>query len=123
MAFKLGSESRDKHGYNGNKFEKDEVSVPGVPIIRKDLDEGVDAEANIDGSIFIGNHILPGSEEERKILMHEMKHIVDMKTGKLSYTDNSITWMGEKHVRKDGLINYNGEWKQEGDPSLPWEGH
>ena len=55
--------------------------------------------------------------------MHEMKHIVDMKTGKLSYTDNSITWMGEKHVRKDGLINYNGEWKQEGDPSLPWEGH
>ena len=33
MAFKLGSESRDKHGYNGNKFEKDEVSVPGVPVI------------------------------------------------------------------------------------------
>jgi hypothetical protein len=125
MAFKLGSENR-KINYNNpkNTFDdKDDASVPGTPVIRKELAPGVDAEANIDGSIYIGEHIVPGSEQERKVLMHEMKHIVDMKTGKLSYTDNSITWMGEKHVRKDGLINYNGEWKQEGDPSLPWEGH
>ena len=123
MAFKLGSESRDKHGYNGNKFEKDEVSVPGVPVIRKDLDEGVDAEANIDGSIFIGNHILPGSEEERKILMHEMQHIVDMKTGRLSYDDDKITWDGEEYARKHGFIKFNEEWYEEGDTELPWERH
>ena len=52
-----------------------------------------------------------------------MGHIVDMKTGKLSYTDHTITYMGETHERKDGKINYNGEWLPEGDASFPWEKH
>ena len=124
MGFKLGSENR-KMNYNTakNRFDKDDASVPGTPILRKDLAKGVMGEANDDCSIFISNKVIPGSEEERKILMHEMKHLVDMKVGKLAYTDNDITWMGESYERKKGKINYNGEWLPEGDTTFPWEQH
>ena len=123
MAFKLGSESRNFSGEGKNKFDKDDASVPGVDVIRKDLPSGIDAEANNDGTIFIGNHIEPGSQQERKVLMHEMKHMVDMKTGKLAYDDTSITWMGISHRRHIGMIQYNGEWLPEGSTQLPWEKH
>ena len=124
MAFKLGSENRKiSYGDTKNRFNRDEASVPGTPVIRKKLDGGIKAEANIDGTIFLDESVVPGSEEERGILMHEMKHMVDMKTGKLSYDDDSISWMGEKYERKDGKINYNGKWHQEGDYTLPWEKH
>ena len=81
------------------------------------------AEANNDGSIFLSNKVEPGSAEERKILMHEMKHLVDMKVGKLAYTDNDITWMGESYERKNGKIKYNGKWSPEGSTDFPWEQH
>ena len=110
MAFKLGGESRGSGRTPKNVFNKEDASVPGVPVIRKDnLAKGIMAEANDDGTIFISNKIEPGSAEERKILMHEMKHMVDMKTGKLSYTDDTITWMGEKHPREKGMINFEGQ--------------
>ena len=123
MAFKLGQESR-KHGEpTKNRFNKDDASIPGTDVIRKDLAKGISAEANIDGSIFISNKIEPGSEEERRILMHEMKHLVDMKTGKLSYTDDDITWMGESYPRKNGKIEFDGKWVHEGSKDFPWEQH
>ena len=124
MTFKLGSESRNYNDSpNKNRFNKDDASVPGTPILRKDLAKGIKAEANIDGSIFLSNKVEAGSVEERKILMHEMQHLVDMKVGKLAYTDDDITWMGESYERKKGKINYNGEWLPEGDTTFPWEKH
>jgi len=125
MAFKLGSENRGiRYGEGGNKFQRDDASVPGVPVIRKsNLAKGVMAEANDDGTIFISDKVKPGSEEERKILMHEMKHMVDLKTGKLAYTDDSITWMGEKHERENGNIKFEGKWVPEGSTKFPWEKH
>tara|TARA_R110002167_G_scaffold280432_2_gene486027 strand:- start:259 stop:630 length:372 start_codon:yes stop_codon:yes gene_type:complete len=123
MAFKLGQESRKYGEPTKNRFNKDDASIPGTDVIRKDLAKGISAEANMDGSIFISNKIKPGSEEERKILMHEMKHLVDMKTGKLSYTDDDITWMGESYKREKGQIEYKGEWLPEGDKTFPWEQH
>jgi len=122
MAFKLGSEKRNFPSKK-NCFEKDDCSVPGTPVIRKNLGKGIQAEANIDGSIYLSNKIKPGSEEERRILMHEMKHLVDMKTGKLSYTDDDITWMGETYKRDKGHIRYNGKWLPEGSREFPWEQH
>ena len=124
MAFKLGGENR-KTNYDTakNRFNKDDASIPGVPVIRKDLAKGIKAEANIDGSIFLSNGVEPGSAEERKILMHEMKHLVDMKVGKLAYTDDDITWLGQSYERKKGKINYEGEWLPEGDTTFPWEKH
>ena len=124
MGFKLGSENRkNTYGSGKNRFSKDDASIPGTPVLRKDLPKGIKGEANNDGSIFISNEIQPGSDEERKVLMHEMRHIVDMKTGKLAYTDDDITWMGQTHARADGKIHYNGEWEPEGDMTLPWEQH
>ena len=123
MTFKLGSESRKYNESSKNRFNKDDASIPGTPILRKDLAKGIQAEANMDGSIFLSNSVEPGSQEERKILMHEMQHLVDMKVGKLAYTDDDITWMGEKYERKKGKINYNGEWLPEGSLDFPWEKH
>ena len=126
MAFKLGKESRRVNGPDNVplSFNKDtDASISGTPIFRKDLDKGVKAEANIDGSIYISNEVEPNSEEERMILMHEMQHLVDMKVGKLAYTDDDITWMGEKYDRKNGKIKYFGKWIPEGDKSFPWEQH
>jgi len=121
MAFKLGSEMRSYMGSNKNRFNKDDSSIPGTPVFRKKLQKGIKAEANADGSIFLDKSVVPGSEEERAILMHEMGHIVDMKTGKLKYTDNSLTYMGDEYERKDGMINYDGKWLPEGHGDFPWE--
>lgn len=100
-----------------------EEAAPGVPLIRKKLEGGVRAEANDDHSIFIDNDVVPGSDEERAILSHEMKHLTDMKIGKLKYDDESITWNGNKHPRKNGKIMYDGEWIEEGGKQFPWEKH
>ena len=124
MTFKLGSENRkNTYGSGKNRFSKDDASIPGTPILRKDLPKGIKGEANNDGSIFISNEIQPGSDEEKKVLMHEMRHIVDMKTGKLSYTDNSISYMGNTYPRANGKIYYEGRWEDEGTETFPWENH
>ena len=125
MAFKLGEKSEFSKTMNlAAKFNKDtDASVPGTPVIRKKLDKGIKAEANIDGSIYLSDKVAPNSMEERAILQHEMKHLVDMKIGKLAYTDDSLTWMGDTYERNKGMINYNGEWLPEGDRNFPWEQH
>ena len=115
MAFKLGGENRKiNYGSAKNRFGSDpDASVPGVPVIRKKLDKGIMGEANDDGTIFISDKIEPGSQEERKVLMHEMKHMAD----------NSLTWMNQDYERKNGKINYNGKWLPEGHNDFPWEQH
>jgi len=125
MAFKLGSsrapilnkgQVESKHSY-----KQADSSVPGTPVLRKDLDKGVMGEANNDGSIFISHNLKPGSPEEQHVIMHEMVHMTDMKIGKLAYDDNFIKWNGEIYERKDGMINYNGEMIPEGSKDFPWE--
>tara|TARA_R110000765_G_scaffold188920_1_gene294304 strand:+ start:41 stop:433 length:393 start_codon:yes stop_codon:yes gene_type:complete len=125
MAFKLGSsrtpalnkgQVQSKHSFN-----KDDASVPGTPVLRKDLGKGIMGEANNDGTIFISHDLQPGSEDERHVIMHEMVHQTDMKLGKLKYTDSSITWNGETHARQDGMIQYNDQWFPEGSKDFPWE--
>ena len=124
MAFKLGKESRLSSSNNSkNHFDTSDASVPGVKVIRKSLARGVQGEANNDDTIFLSDKIEPGSAEERKVLMHEMAHMVDMKTGKLAYTDDSLTWMGEDYARSKGKIEYNGQWLPEGNTEFPWEKH
>ena len=124
MGFKLGSQTghRVKKGELKTKFNflnKEDASVPGTPVIRVPLD--VAGEANNDGSIYINESIEPGSDIEREVLMHEMKHVVDMKLGKLDYGDDWIKWNGKHYERKDGMINFNGEWIEEGNDNFPWE--
>ena len=121
MAFKLPNQKTKSFLNSPNNYGS--TSVPGTPILRKDLEDGILGEANNDGSIFLSNNIEEGSEQERSVLMHEMKHMTDMKVGKLGYTDTEVTWNGDKFERQDGHIKYDGQWYPEGDKSFPWEQH
>ena len=100
-----------------------EEACPGTPLYRKTLDGGIKAEANNDGTIFIDESVEPGSAEERQILSHEMKHLTDMKVGKLKYDDNWIKYNGAEYPRAEGKILYEGEWVPEGGKEFPWEKH
>ncbi len=129
MAFKLGSQASDNIS-NGEirskmRFRKDSSSIPGVPVIRKDLGEGIKGEANMDGSIFISNDIEPNSKEEREVLIHEMRHVTDMRIGKLKYEDYHVKWNGKTYRREDidgkDMIEYEGKWTPAGSSELPWE--
>jgi hypothetical protein len=133
MGFKLGTE-RGNRAVNGEirtkmRFNKEsgdpDVSVPGTPIIRKPLENGVMGEANMDGTIYISDKLIPGSFEERQVINHEMRHATDMKVGKLAYGDDFVKFNGETFLRKtiDGkdMINIYGEWKEAGDERFPWE--
>ena len=94
MAFKLGKARQPiASGGNVNKklsFKSDEASVSGTPVLRKKLDEGILGEANMDGTIYISDKIQPNSQEEKQVLLHEMRHATDMKLGKLAYNDDSV---------------------------------
>mgnify|MGYP003676714082 FL=1 len=131
MAFKLGTE-RGLEVTGGEirtkmRFHQEaggDASVPGTPVIRKNLEDGVLGEANMDGSIYLSNTVQPNSHEETQVLLHEMRHATDMKTGKLAYGDdfvehNGITYPRETIGGKD-MIKVDGKWKEAGS-NFPWE--
>ncbi len=131
MGFKLGSETGN-YAIGGEirkkmRFSQEaggDASVPGTPVIRKNLDPGIMGEANMDGSIYISNKITPNSFEERKVVMHEMRHATDMKLGKLAYNDDSVYYDGVTYLRETrngkDMIKIDGKWKEAGD-DFPWE--
>ena len=132
MGFKLGKERGNyvsggviKTKMRFGKQAGGEGSVPGTPVIRMPLAEGVMGEANMDGTIYVNENIVPGSYEDRQVINHEMRHATDMKIGKLSYTDDYIMYNGEKFERKDvngvDSILVDGEWKEAGSHDFPWE--
>ena len=98
MGFKLGTE-RGNYAVSGEiktkmRFGKQsggEGSVPGTPVIRVPLEEGVMGEANMDGSIYVNELIQPGSFEDRQTI-----------NGK-------------------DMIQVEGMWKEAGDGGFPWE--
>ena len=132
MGFKLGKGKRPAM-YGGTirskmRFGQEaggDASVPGTPVIRRPLEEGVLGEANMDGSIYISDKIQPGSEEERQVVNHEMRHATDMKTGKLAYGDDFVKFNGVTYPRMtiDGkdMIIVDGVAKEAGDGGFPWE--
>ena len=131
MGFKLGSETGN-YAVGGEirkkiRFSQEaggDASVPGTPVIRKNLDPGIMGEANMDGSIYISNKITPSSFEERKVVMHEMRHATDIKLGKLAYNDDSVYYDGVTYLRETrggkDMIKIDGKWKEAGD-DFPWE--
>jgi len=132
MGFKLGTERglevtggeiRNKMRFH--QEDGGDASIPGTPVIRTNLEEGVLGEANMDGSIYINENIVPGSFEERQVINHEMRHATDMKIGKLEYGDDYIKYNGEEFAREtiDGkdMIRVDGKWKEAGHGDFPWE--
>ena len=132
MGFKLGT-NRGNYAVNGElktklRFGKQsgtDGSVPGTPVIRVPLEEGIMGEANMDGTIYVNDKIVPGSYEDRQVINHEMRHATDMKIGKLAYDDDHIMYNGERFEREDingvDSILVEGEWKEAGDTGFPWE--
>ena len=132
MGFKLGSE-RGNHAISGEirtkmRFGQEaggDASIPGTPVIRKNLEDGVLGEANMDGSIYISDKLVPDSFEERQVINHEMRHATDMRVGKLEYGDDYIKYNGDTFPRRTiegrDMINIHGEWKEAGDTDFPWE--
>tara|TARA_R100000231_G_C5202560_1_gene127860 strand:- start:72 stop:509 length:438 start_codon:yes stop_codon:yes gene_type:complete len=133
MGFKLGKgKTSNMQGGNitskmrfGQEAGDANASVPGTPVIRKPLEEGILGEANMDGSIFISDKIIPGSEEEKQVINHEMRHSTDMRLGKLAYGDDFVKYNGVTYPRvtingKDMII-VDGVAKQAGDEGFPWE--
>jgi len=132
MGFKLGKASqpymtngsiRSKLSFNKEGGDNS-ISVPGTPVVRKPLGEGIMGEANMDGSIYINKNIIPGSKEEKEVINHEMRHATDMKIGKLSYGDNFVQFNGITYPRETingkDMIKVDGKWKEAGD-DFPWE--
>ena len=106
MGFKLGTARRPyavsgeiKTKFHFNKETGGDASVPGTPVIRKNLESCVLGEANMDGSIYISDKLQPNSDEENQTLIHEMRHATDIKLGKLEYADNYIKYNGETFHR------------------------
>ena len=132
MGFKLGK-NRGNYAVGGviktkmrfGKQSGSEGSVPGTPVIRVPLEEGVMGEANMDGSIYVNELIKPGSFEDRQVINHEMRHATDMRVGKLAYSDDHVMYNGEKFEREDingvDSILVDGEWKEAGSHDFPWE--
>ena len=132
MGFKLGT-NRGLEAIGGEiktkmRFGKKtggDASVPGTPVIRVPLEEGVMGEANMDGTIYVNENITPGSAEERQVVNHEMRHATDMRIGKLEYGDYHVKYNGETFPRETingkDMIKVEGEWKEAGDHDFPWE--
>ena len=132
MGFKLGKNrgfeataGEIKTKMRFGKQAGEEGSVPGTPVIRVPLDEGVMGEANMDGTIHVNEQIVPGSFEDRQVINHEMRHATDMRLGKLEYGDYHVKYNGETFHREtiDGkdMILVDGKWKEAGDTGFPWE--
>ncbi len=133
MGFKLGKnrgfeatagEIKTKMSF-GRQPHGEQGFVPGTPVVRVPLEEGVMGEANMDGSIYINENLTPESHEFNQTLNHEMRHATDMKIGKLAYDDNSVTYNGEVFPRETingkDMIKVDCKWKEAGDTRFPWE--
>lgn len=110
MAFKLKSHS-EIFGLH------DATSEFGTPVIIKDdLEEGVQAEANRDGTIFVSSDT-PESKVQDAV-DHEKVHLDQMASGRLQYSDDSVTW---KRDTKSPARKYDRATMNEGHPDFEWE--
>ena len=113
MGFKLGDEKR--------KLRTPE----DTPILRKKLGDGIDAEANNDGSIYVDSNIPVDSAKYKRAIRHEMKHKEDMETGRAGYGENWVMWEGDIFFRKtingEKFIDGPAGRLPEGHPDHPWE--
>ena len=120
MAFKLGSKKGNKDmKVNIGGTNRDMVS--GVAVERVKLPQGTLGEAHKEGVIYINENIDPNSEQYRRVLNHEMKHMTHMKLGKVDYSEDYIYWNGTYYPRANGYIYFENKWHEEGSLEFPWE--
>ena len=110
MAFKLKSHS-EVFGIH------EKTSQFGTPVILKDdLEDGVEAEANRDCTIFVSSKLSDKKIEEA--VAHEKVHLDQLASGRLQYSADSVTW--KKDTRSPARV-YNRATMNEGHPDFEWE--
>ena len=88
------------------------VKTGGIPVIKKDLEDGVIAEANNDGTIYLDKKVKNNTPLAKEAVAHEMVHMDQMARGDLDYNDDKVFWKGKEYDRDD---------MNEGSKNLPWE--
>ena len=96
-------------------IDKDTSSY-GTPVFKKDLNGGVMAEANNDGTIFVDKSLSEKQKEDA--VAHEKVHLDQMGQGRLQYDNNTVTW--KKDTRSPARV-YKRDTMNEGAENLPWE--
>mgnify|MGYP003111300408 FL=1 len=94
------------------KIQLSRVSSIDTPIIKKDLEPGIEAEANKEGTIYVDKDVDLNSKKGKEVVEHEMVHMDQMKRGDLDYDDENVYWKGK---------TYSRETMNEGSKQLPWE--
>ena len=83
MSFKLKSKGK-LFGIN------EELSTYSTPVFEKDLEEGILAEANRDGSTFVSADATDAQKKDA--VEHENVHHEQMDQGRLNYTNDTVMW-------------------------------
>ncbi len=109
MSFKL------KHFSDLVGIDK-ETSTYNTPVFKKDLEGGILAEANNDGTIFVDKKLKGKAKADA--VAHEQVHLDQMAQGKLQYDNNTVTW--KKDTRSPARV-YQRMNMDEGAKQLPWE--
>jgi|TARA_R110002020_G_scaffold105761_2_gene246445 hypothetical protein len=86
-------------------------NIDTTPIYAVELEEGVTAKANNNGSILIDKNI-SDSKEIASAISHEKVHLDQMERGDLGYDTHNVYWKGKTYSRSNML---------EGAKDLPWE--
>tara|TARA_B110000003_G_C16299852_1_gene398407 strand:- start:250 stop:588 length:339 start_codon:yes stop_codon:yes gene_type:complete len=87
-------------------------SESDAPVIKKDLEPGVQAEANKDGTIYVDKSVDINSKSGKETIEHEEVHLDQMERGDLDYDDENVYWKGKTYSRQQ---------MNEGSQGLPWE--
>ena len=93
-----------------------EASDHGTPVFEKELEPGVQAEANRDGTIFVQRGM--SNNKIADAVAHEKVHLKQIQQGRLNYTDDTVMW--KKDTRSPARV-YTRQTMPEGAHDLPWE--
>ena len=93
-----------------------EASEHGTPVFEKQLGDGIQAEANRDGTIFVQKGL--SQDKINDAVEHEKVHLDQMAQGKLGYTADTVMW--KKDTRSPARV-YTRQTMPEGAHGLPWE--
>ena len=93
-----------------------EASEHGTPVFEKDLGDGIQAEANRDGTIFVQKGL--SQKKINSAVEHEKVHLDQMAQGRLDYTNGNVMW---KPTTKSPMKLYSRSIMAEGAKNLPWE--
>ena len=105
MGFKLRNTISTLLGIN------EELSSYTHPVFEKNLEDGVIAEANRDGTTFVNKNA--SKEKKKESIAHENVHHEQMRRGDLNYDEQNVYWKGKIFPR--------GPKMMEGAKNLPWE--